>query len=61
MTHEMKEKVGLDETLPKRQVPGNTPAPNTNPGNQPVSLIKLKVRQRYEYLIKEIFGWLQEP
>jgi general secretion pathway protein D len=30
MTHEMKEKVGLDETLPKRQVPGTptTPAPN---------------------------------
>jgi general secretion pathway protein D len=31
ITHEMKEKVGLDETLPKRQVPGTTPAPAANP------------------------------
>jgi general secretion pathway protein D len=31
MTHEMKEKVGLDETLPKRQVPGTTPVPAANP------------------------------
>ncbi|MDP2046440.1 MAG: type II and III secretion system protein, partial [Deltaproteobacteria bacterium] len=31
MTHEMKEKVGLDETLPKRQVPGTTPTPAANP------------------------------
>jgi general secretion pathway protein D len=31
MTHEMKEKVGLEEALPKRQVPGTTPAPNAGP------------------------------
>ena len=31
MTHEMKEKVGLEETLPRRQVPGTTPAPAANP------------------------------
>ena len=31
MTHEMKEKVGLDETLPRRQVPGTTPVPAANP------------------------------
>jgi general secretion pathway protein D len=31
MTHEMKEKVGLEETLPKRQVPGTTPVPTANP------------------------------
>jgi len=31
MTHEMKEKVGLEETLPKRQVPGTTPVPAANP------------------------------
>jgi type II secretory pathway component GspD/PulD (secretin) len=31
MTHEMKEKVGLEETLPRRQVPGSTPVPTANP------------------------------
>ena len=31
MTHEMKEKVGLEETLPKRLPPGTTPAPTANP------------------------------
>ena len=31
ITHDMKEKVGLDETLPKRLVPGTTPAPAANP------------------------------
>jgi general secretion pathway protein D len=31
ITHEMKEKVGLDETLPRRQVPGSTPVPAANP------------------------------
>jgi general secretion pathway protein D len=31
MTHEMKEKVGLDETLPKRLPPGATPAPYGDP------------------------------
>jgi general secretion pathway protein D len=30
ITHEMKEKVGLDETLPRRQVPGSTPVPAAN-------------------------------
>jgi general secretion pathway protein D len=31
MTHEMKEKVGLEETLPRRQAPGTTPAPAASP------------------------------
>ena len=31
ITHEMKEKVGLDETLPKRQVPGTPAAPTSSP------------------------------
>jgi general secretion pathway protein D len=31
ITHEMKQKVGLEETLPKRQVPGITPAPTADP------------------------------
>jgi len=31
MTHEMKQKVGLEESLPRREVPGTTPAPNTGP------------------------------
>jgi general secretion pathway protein D len=31
MTHEMKEKVGLEEALPKRQVPGTAPAPTAGP------------------------------
>ena len=31
ITHEMKEKVGLEETLPKRQVPGIPAAPGANP------------------------------
>jgi len=31
ITHEMKQKVGLEETLPKRQVPGTTPVPTANP------------------------------
>ncbi len=31
MTHEMKQKVGLDETLPRRQVPGSTSAPYAGP------------------------------
>jgi general secretion pathway protein D len=31
ITHEMKEKVGLDETLPKRQVPPPRPAPISSP------------------------------
>jgi general secretion pathway protein D len=31
ITHEMKEKVGLDETLPKRQVPPPRPAPVSSP------------------------------
>ena len=31
ITHEMKEKVGLDETLPKRQVPGAQTAPTSSP------------------------------
>ena len=31
ITHEMKEKVGLEETLPKRQVPGTPAAPTANP------------------------------
>jgi general secretion pathway protein D len=32
MTHEMKEKVGLEETLPRRQAPGPAPAPYPGPG-----------------------------
>jgi general secretion pathway protein D len=31
ITHEMKEKVGLEESLPKRQVPGTPAAPVANP------------------------------
>jgi len=31
MTHEMKEKVGLEETLPRRQAPGTTLAPAASP------------------------------
>ena len=31
ITREMKEKVGLDETMPRRQAPGTTPAPAANP------------------------------
>jgi general secretion pathway protein D len=31
ITHEMKEKVGLDEALPRRQVPGTPAAPVANP------------------------------
>ena len=31
ITHEMKEKVGLEETLPKRQAPGTPAAPTSNP------------------------------
>ncbi len=31
ITHEMKEKVGLDESLPKRRVPGSEPVPASGP------------------------------
>jgi general secretion pathway protein D len=31
MTHEMKQKVGLEETLPRRQAPGSTPVPAAGP------------------------------
>ena len=31
ITHEMKEKVGLDEALPKRQPPGTQPTPTSGP------------------------------
>jgi general secretion pathway protein D len=31
ITHEMKEKVGLEEALPKRQAPGTPTAPTSNP------------------------------
>jgi hypothetical protein len=31
ITHEMKEKVGLEEALPKRQVPGSPATPTSGP------------------------------
>ena len=48
ITHEMKEKVGLDETLPKRLVPGTPAAPRRIPGSRPRSVIKLQVRQGHD-------------
>ena len=48
ITHEMKEKVGLEETLPRRRVPGTRPRPGRVPGSRPRSVIKLQVRQQYD-------------
>ena len=51
ITHEMKEKVGLEETLPKRQVPG----PRRRPLRRPRSLIKLQVRQEFDIYTKNLW------